>query len=332
MSTRLDRRRRGPCARGAIAGLTSLLALTPPLAGIAHASSAGVLLRRARYALAEARPQEASAALTAARAAEPRSPRGLEAALLLADLQLKTGDAQAADRTLGEAESDFPDGDEAAQIVVARGWLGLARGDAASATGHFERVAARTNDASSRELAMLGTAWARLMAGSGNTALPGELTTLASSAQDPTLRVAALLSLARVHVAHGETRRALRALRRLQRLVRGTSLADDVALSIGLVQLDMGRPIAARRTLAPIAAAAPEAAASPAVGPSLTLADLRLPPATFAARLAALYAGQTQPGIDLRHFLGALFDRPAQKDAATALGLADAALAAGTDA
>jgi hypothetical protein len=64
----------------------------------------------------------------------------------------------------------------------------------------------------------------------------------------------------------------------------------------------------------------------------LTLADLRLPPAAFAARLAALYAGQTQPGIDLRHFLGATLDRPAAKDAAAALDLADAAVAAGKDA
>jgi hypothetical protein len=182
-------------------------------------------------------------------------------------------------------------------------------------------------------MALLGTAWARLTAVPEPSDVPVELVTLAASAQDPTVRAGALLSLARAYAARGEHRRSLRTLRRLERLVRHTTLADDVALSIGLVQLDMGRPRSARRTLAPIAAGSAGAEAGAATSTAgLTLADLRLPPTAFAARLAALYAGQTQPGIDLRHFLGALVDRSAQHDAAIALGTADAAIAAGKDA
>lgn len=332
MSLDVDRRRSVPRIVGTIASMVAcaLLAIAPANAGATAGSSAGVLLRRARYALAEGRPQAATEALRAARLAEPRSPRGLEAALLLADVQLRSGDADAADRTLGDAERDFPDGDEGAQLVAARGWIGLARGDAASALRHFERVATRTDDTASREMAMLGTAWARLTTVPAQPGVPSELVTLAASAQDPIARAGALLSLARAYGARGEHRRALRALRRLQRLVRHTTLSDDVALSIGLVQLDMGRPLSARRTLAPIAAGGAGAEAAPAgKAEGLTLADLRLPPTSFAARLATLHAGQTQPGIDLRHFLGTLVDRSAQHDAATALGVAEAAIAAG---
>ncbi|MBY0273725.1 hypothetical protein K2Z84_00175, partial [Candidatus Binatia bacterium] len=254
MSLDVDRRRSVPRIGSVLPVLAAVLAITAADAAAANGPSAGVLLRRARYALAEARPTAAMDALRAARLAEPRSPRGLEAALLLADVQLRGGDAGAADRTLGEAERDFPDGEQAAQLVAARGWLGLARGDAASALRHFERVATKTDEPASREMALLGTAWARLTAVPEPSDVPVELVTLAASAQDPTVRAGALLSLARAYAARGEHRRSLRTLRRLERLVRHTTLADDVALSIGLVQLDMGRPRSARRTLAPIAA------------------------------------------------------------------------------
>jgi tetratricopeptide (TPR) repeat protein len=329
----VDRPRRARGVRYATSVLAALLVLAPVIAIAADGVSAGVLLRRARYALAESRRQDAADALRAVRAAEPRSPRGLEAALLLADLQLKSGDAAQADRTLGDAERDFPDGANGAELVLARGWLGLARGDASSALRHFARVATRTDERATRELAALGSGWARLLAATGKPEVPAELVTLAASAEDPLLRAGALLSLAETHGARGEPRRALRALRKLRRLARQTSFADDVELAIGLVQLDMGRPAAARRTLAPIATDTPtEASARRTDAPGLTLADLRLPPRAFAARLATLYAGQAQPEIDLRRFLGSTLDRPAGRDAATALDRADAALAARKDA
>jgi ATP/maltotriose-dependent transcriptional regulator MalT len=321
---------RGRCA---VAALAALCLLLPTIAG-ADRPSAGVLLRHARYAVAEGRTRDAIDALRTVRTTEPRSQRGLEAALLLADVELKGGDAAAADRTLAEAGGDFPDGDGAAQLLLARGWLALARGDATAALQQFELVPARSGERPARELAQLGIGWARLVGSTERPDVPHELSTLAASAQDPTLRIGALLSLARTHQARGDHRQALRALRATRRLVRRTSLEDDVELGIGLVQLDMGRLAAARRTLTHLAAegTTTEASALPAGASSLTLADLRLPPAAFAARLAALYAGQVQPGIDLRHFLGATLDRPAGKDAAAALDLATVAIAAGKDA
>lgn len=325
----------GPRAAGArfASAMLAVLCLLAAAVASANAPSAGVLLRRARYAIAEGRLHDAADALRAVRAAEPASQRGLEAALLLADVAVKGGDVAGAEETLAAAGRGFPDGDGAAQLLLARGWLALARGDAAAALGHFELVPARTDERPSRELAMLGTGWARIVGSAVRPEVPKELVTLASSAQDPTLRIGSLLSLAQAHQARGDHRRALRALRELRRLVRRTSFADDVELRIGLVQLDMGRPVAARRTLVHAAAAAPAAEASASGGAiGLTLADLRLPPAAFAARFAALYAGQVQPGIDLRHFLGATLDRPAGKDVAAALDLADAAIAAGKDA
>lgn len=312
----------------------AVLALAPAAAG-ADGPSAGLLLRRARYAIAEGRPQEAAAALRAARAAEPRTRRGLEAALLLADLELARGDARAADAVLGAAERDFPDGDAGAEVLLARGWLAVARADGAAALRHFQLVAGRTEDRPARELALLGSAWARLVAPDGAAAPPpAELATLAASSRDPVLRIGALLSLARAHAARGEHRKALRRLRALRRLARGTSFADDVELGIGLVQLDMGAAAAARKTLTRLAAQddAPEAAALPDGASVLTLTDVRLAPAALAGRLAQLYAARRDPSMDVLRFLVAALDRPARRDARAALSLVDAALAARKDA
>ena len=327
----LDRDHRRGGQRATLA-LAALLAFATGIADAADTPSAGVLLRRARHAIADGRRAEAAEGLRAVRAAEPGSHRGLEAAVLLADLQLKGGDAAGADRTLADAGQHFRDGEPAAQLLLARGWLAIARGDASGAIAHFAVVAARTDVRTARELAALGTGWARLTATPPSPDLPAELVSLAASAQDPMLRIGALLALIRGHAARGEQRAALRSLRTLRRLARNTSFADDVELGIGLAQLDLGRPAAARRTLARLAAEAapPEARLAPEDA-GLTLADLRLPPAAFTARLAALYAAQSRPGLDLRHFLGTTLDRPAHKDATAALALAEAALAARKD-
>ena len=334
MPLHLDRRGRRSVARHALAAIATLLALVPTTALAADGPSAGVLLRRARHALAEGRSGAAVDALTSVRAAEPASHRGLEAALLLADLQVRMGDPATADRTLASAARDVADGEPAAQILLARGWLAIGRGDASAALGHFALVPARSDARSTRELALLGTGWARLVASPQIPAAPPELVTLAASAEDPLLRIGAQLSLARAYAARAEYRKALRALRALRRLARGTSFADDVDLGIGLLQLDMGRPAAARRTLARVAGDPATAAASPLpeAAAGLTLADLRLPPAAFAARLTALWASQATPETDVRRFLSAALDRSTRADAAAVLALANAALAAGKEA
>jgi len=320
-------RPRAPLALRAVLLLCLTLLGSPPPAALADEPSAGVLLRRARYALAEGRRDEAREALRAARRAEPRTRRGLEAALLLADLELARGDASAADGVLGDAQHDFPDGEASAQLLLARGWLAVGRLDAAAAQRHFGLVPARTGEHYAVDLAALGTAWSRLVASDGQT-LPGELTSLSAAGHDPILRVGALLSLARAHAARGEHKRALRTLRKLRRLVRGASFADDVELAIGLTQLDMGNASAARRTFRRTADLPASAAPAVASVGDLTLRDLRLPPRDFAARLAQLYATRTEPSTGIVEFFVATFDRDARRDVAAALSLADAAVAA----
>jgi len=311
-----------------------LLGLTflgpPPTTASADEPSAGVLLRRARYALAAGQTDDAAAALRSARKSEPRSRRGLEAALLLADLEFSRGAATQADAVLGAAERDFPDGDASAQILLARGWLALTRPDGAAALRHFSLVASRSAQRFATELAVLGSAWARLVADQAPGEVPAELAALAASASDPVLRTAAALTLARVHGVRGEHKKALRKLRALRRVVRGTSFADDVELGIGLAQLDLGAPAAARKTFRRLAVwtGGPGFAAASPSAPTLTLVDLRLPPRSFAARLAHLYAGRPERSADLLTFFAGALDRPARADAAAALGLADAAMAA----
>lgn len=312
--------------RAALLFCLTLLGL-PPSAALADEPSPGVLLRRARYALAEGRRDEALEALRAARRAEPRTRRGLEAALLLADLEVARGDAAAADAVLGTALGDFPDGEPSAQLLLARGWLAIGRLDGPAAQRHFALVAARTGERSAIDLAALGSAWSRLVAGDAASAT-AELAPLATAGHDPVLRIGALLSLARAHAARGEHKRALRKLRALRRLVHGTSFADDVELAIGLTQLDLGNPTAARRTFAR-AGDLPAAAAHPAAsGGGLTLGDLRLPPRALVARLARLYAARTEPGAGAVAFFVATLDRDARRDVTAALSLADAAVAA----
>lgn len=326
-----DVKKKSRCAPGWRVPVLGALVLLVAVPAVADAGpSAGVLLRRARYAVAEGRVDEAASALRAARAAEPRTRRGLEAALALADLEFTRGNAAAAESVLAAAAKDFADGDAAAQLLIARGWLAVARGDADAALRHFTLVPGRSNERHAVEIALLGAGWARLVSPRGVTEVPQELKQLASSASDPALRAAALLSLARAHSARGQHKKALRKLRKLRRLARATSFADDVELAIGLAQLDKGSPAAARRTWQRLADSAP--AAEPALlaaGTELpTLSDLRLPPAAFAARLARLYARRRDPALDVVGFVAAALDRPARNDVPAALSLADAAIAA----
>lgn len=331
MSMDAERRVRSSGARRrALLCLTALAALPP--ASFAASVPTGVLLRRARHAIAAGDLGTAATALRDARAAEPQTQRGLEAALLLADVEFTRGDAAAADGVLAAAESDFPEGDGAAEAPLARGWLAVARADGAAAGRDFGLVAARSSDPFERELASLGGAWARLVTAGPGEPVPPVLRRLAKKASDPVLRVAAGVTLARAYVARGEPRKALHRLRALRRLVRGTSFADDVELATGLVQLDSGLPSAARRTFENLAAsggAVPVALGLPASG--LTLDDLRLPPAAFVARVARLYAARKDRSVGLPTFLAATLDRPARADAAAARALAEAALVAGKE-
>lgn len=312
------------------------LTLLGPEASDARAEepSVGVLLRRARYALAEGRRDDAADALRAARRAEPRTRRGLEAALLLADLEFSRGDGAAADDVLARAERDFPEGEAGAQVLLARGWVAIARPDAAAALRHFALVPMRSGERYATEAAQLGSAWARLIGTPAVADVPPELRALARSARDPALRVAALLSLARAHGARAEHKQALRKLRALRRIVRGSSFADDVELAIGLAQLDLGAPAAARRTFRRLAeqpeTPRPVGATSSQAG--ITLVDLRLPPRDFTARLARLYASRAEQTSDVLTFLASALDRDARRDAGAALSLADAAVAARKDA
>jgi len=288
-----------------------------------------MLLRRARFALAAGRIDDAAGALREVVTREPSSRRGLEAALMLADADFALGRAEQADAVLAAATQEFPDGDAAAEILLARGWLAIARQDASAATRHFGLVAGRSSHRFATEMAALGSAWARLVAQATPAEVPGELRTLATTATEPGLRVAAALTLARAHASRSEHKRALRRLRALRRTVRGTSFRDDVELAIGLSQLDMGAPAAARKTfrrLARLGDAAPASPIAPVSG--LTIEDLRLSPRDFAARLARLYAARKDRTGGVLQFFAATLDRAAAADAAAALALADAAIAA----
>ncbi len=305
------------------------LVLTLPHGALAQEMSPGMLLRRARLALASGRPAEAASALREVVAREPGSRRGLEASLMLADAEFALGKAGEADAVLAAAEKTFPDGEAGGEILLARGWLAIARREPEAAARHFALVPARTPQRFATELATLGGAWARLVANERPLEVPRELRALATSASEPALRVAAGLSLARAHAARGEHKRALRRLRALRRQVRGTSFSDDVELAIALNQIGMGAPAAARRTLRRLARGPALSAVPPDVPRAgLTLADLQLAPRAFAARLAQLYAARRDRTGGVLQFFVTTLDRPAAADAAAALALADAAIAA----
>lgn len=329
---REPRRSARPPRRGRSRRCLALLSLALLLGGAeaspANDASPGVLLRRARYAVAAGDADTAVTALRALLRSAPHTRHGLEAALLLADLEFSRRDAAMADAVLAEAEKTFPDGDAGAQLLLARGWLALAREDAASATRHFGSVATRGAQRETLELAQLGAAWARLVDGDQPTDTPDALARLASGAAEPALRVAAGMTQARALSARGEHKRALRRLRALRRILRGSSFADDVELAIGIAQLDLGMPSAARRTFARLSRRERRPRPVLVAGSGVTFDDLRLPPPAFAQRLARLYAGRKDRTVGLLAFFVGALDRPAATDAAAAIALADAAIAA----
>ena len=326
-----ERTRASVVRHGAVLlGLTLLAQL--PVPALADTPSAGVLLRRARYALAAGSTDEAALALRSRacrRAADAPRPRGRAAARRARVPPRRRGGCR---RRAGRGQrTTSRTARPAAQILLARGWLAIARADADAALRHFALVPGRTTERHATDLALLGTAWARVVGAPGAPEVPAELRTLSTSATDPVLRMAGLLSLARVHAARGEHKKALRKLRVLRRLSRGTSFADDVELGIGLAQLDMGAPSAARKTFAGLA----ELDGSPrdgcrggvrrALDASATCA-CRRGPSPLVSRGST--HGDTRPRRTWAAFFAAALDRPAGRDAAAALALADAAIAA----
>ncbi len=298
-----------------------ILALVRAQAAAANTPPAGVLLRQARYALAEGDSDRARDALRSACAAEPGSARGVEAALLLATLEFGRGDRAAAESALvvpGDLSRALPSGTDA--LAIARGWIALGSDDPASARRAFA-AAASSPDLAARDLATLGGAWASLASAEPVAAI-AILGPVARTSPDPILRTAAQWSLARAHAAAGDPRRARHALRGLRRLARTTSFADDVELDLALSELSAGDTRAARRTILRLRAL-PGRASGPARAPgeSPTLADLRLPPRAFVARLAALFANRARGVESPVEFLRRALDRDARADADEALRL-----------
>jgi tetratricopeptide (TPR) repeat protein len=287
--------------------------------------SAGVRMRRARFALLDGRTPQAVADLQAVREKEPGSARGLESALMLADVAFTAGDPQAADHTLGEAEKSFADADSLAALALARGWVALGALDGKSASTHFARASSQARPELARHIADVGGAWAA-MEDDRSAAVTDTLRNVALRATDPALRFAVGLTRARALAASGDHRRALQALRALRKLARGTAYADDLDLQIGLVALDAGKLEQARTTFRRMARQS--GASGVGSAPPLTLDDLRLPPRAFAGRIAALYVARPDRQQSLTVFLAALLDRPAANDVPQALALVEAAIAA----
>ena len=224
--------------------------------------------------------------------------RGLEAALLLADVEVKGRRRVGRGAHARDRRARLPRRRRRRAQLLARGWLRSRCGDGAAALRHFELVPASYDERPSRELAVLGTGWARLVGPPGGPRYRTSWVSLASSAQDPTLRIGALPRWRRRIQARGEHRR-LAVPARAAPSRPGTSFADDVELRVGLAQLDMGRAATARRMLEHRRGRS--CRRSQRHGPERF--DARRP-ATAAGRVrgapAALYAGQVQPGIDLR--------------------------------
>ena len=303
----------------------ALVALLPAGGAIARADgpSPGVLMRRARFAIEEGKTTQAIDDLRALRKREPGSARGLESALVLADLEFTRGSPGDADATLADAERSF-DGEGASELAMARGWLAVGTLDAVSASRHFARAAGATRLAIAQQLAQLGLGWAALESGNAGSA-SDDLKAAIRQTTEPALRFAACLTRSRLLSAAGDHRRALQVLRGLRKLARTTAYADDLELQIGLEQLTAGRPRDARNTFRRLARQAGVSSEAPAA--LLTLSDLRMAPRELAARIAALYASRSDRATSLTAFVARLLDRPAAADVPAAIALAEAALA-----
>lgn len=294
------------------------------------AESTGVQMRRARFALARGAASEAAADLDRVRQREPGSARGLEAAMLLADLEVTAGRAERADSVLADAERAAPPSIDA-PIRLARAWLALGRGVPGEARDRFDAIRGSEIELA-RDVAEIGLAWSALASGHSYDRV-SELQAIADRDGPPTLRLGASWTLSRVHAADGEHRRALREVRRLRRDFRGSTLEDDLELLLGLAQLEAGRSRDALRTFRRLErrhgsrAKAPAAQRVP-VDAGLRLEDLRAGNADFVGRVAELYAGRATRTVGLLSFLGALFDREAALDAPAAIALAERSLAA----
>lgn len=318
-------RRFHPRHLGVVGGSILLAALGLPTghapAAAANGPPTGVLLRQARYALAEGDDDRARGALRSACAAEPGTARGLEAALLLASLEFGRGDRAAAENALtlpAVAARTLPSAGDA--LLVARGWIALGSDDPAAARLAFE-AARSSREPAARDLAAIGEAWASLAGGEPASAVV-TLGAVARSTADPVFRTAARWSLARAHAAAGDARRARHALRALRRFARATSFADDVELDLALSELSSGDTRSARRTLLRLARLPGRASGPPrAPGDGPTLDELRLAPRAFVARLAALYAGRPAPAESPFDFLRRALDRDARSDADAVLRL-----------
>lgn len=313
------RRRRD--ARGAAALLLAILAATgasPPAADAAEAS-VGVLLRSARYALARGDADRAREELRSACEAEPDSPRGLEAALLLASLEFRDGDRAAAERALAAPAGMARAVPGAADALgLARGWLALGVDDPASARRAFAAVATSA-DPAARDLSSIGSAWAALAAGDTASAI-ATLAPVATRSVDPALVLAARWSLARARRAAGDRRREQQALRSLRRLVRTTSFADDVELALAVSAIEDGKPRSARQSLRRLDRLSGLSSGPPgAPGDRPSFDDLLLPPRGFVGRIASLYARRPAPAEPTLEFLRRVLDRDARADAPRAL-------------
>ncbi len=286
--------------------------------------SPGVLLRTARYALAEGDLDSARRSLLELRSREPASARGLEATLLLADVEFSSRRAHEADRQLALAQSTLSTGDGAAQLSLARGWIALALHDPDAARAQFDAAASLATERAGRDLARFGRAWALLL-GERAVEAAALLDELTRSAENPVVGAVAGLVLARAESAASRHSRALHALRRARRLARGTRFEDDVELALGLTQLAAGDRRSARQSFARISRAATARAGSSAPGfqgPGLTLDDLRLSPAPLTDRIAALFAERTDRRETPTAFFARLLERDAAADVAQAVKLA----------
>lgn len=315
---------RAPTLRAGRWATAILVLATFVVVADARAESPGVRMRRARFALARGADDRAAADLEAVRRSEPGSARGLEAALLLADLHFTAARMAEADTVLAEAAREAPTS-IVAPIDLARAWLALGRGDTTTALRGFDRVR-RSEISLARDVAEIGSGWSALVAGEPLRDV-SRLRAISRGDGGLALRFGASWTLARTYAAAGEHQRGLRALRALRREVRGTSYEDDLELMLGLAQLDAGRARDALRTLRRLQRRHGQGAARAPIDTGLRLVDLRADDAALVARVGALYAARTTRSVGLLNFLAALLDRSAAADAASAIALAERAVA-----